>query len=141
MFKNKPTQAAIDFLKLFIKPILKAQVDRNEEPTVGAALSLFFGEGQRDVFSVSVKEPFILPGHYLAAGNKVLPGVGEKQLVKGERLLISLDTGYRFVIVEKEDGTTFRLTKTNYNSIRDHFENIKKARFRDSQHSSLRSRD
>ena len=80
---------AVELLRMFILPFARKYKGRGN--TVDDVLSAFFALEARRFVMVRAKEKFRLPGKYYLAGNRPVYGLGPRNIIKGQKILMAMD--------------------------------------------------
>jgi hypothetical protein len=106
------SQHGVEFLKLFLMPFL-----RSYDPGMNLddAVAAWFNLDKRTMVEAEAKRAFRMPGYVaLAAGGKWSARAPHREIVKGQKMLMVIDSKDQTtkvdVVIEKKDYT-FRLTR------------------------------
>lgn len=88
-FKTKnATDATVELTRMFILPFVAKW---NSRAPLEHAIGAFFSERHRKFYHANAKKSFKMPGHVFIAGNRTIQRFGNRDVAKGQYMLIVLD--------------------------------------------------
>lgn len=122
-FKTRDSSdSAVEFLRMWLQPFIDLWSEVHPDSTIDNAISAFFGEKDRRIYDAVAKADFRMPGGIMKCGNRYTIRVSNRQVRKGQNLILAVDKKdqeARVDVVIDGKYLTFKLTRAEMEYLKD----------------------